>query len=218
MASVLQEWLHPISGGDFRRRFLGINAWARPGAARAQVDLCSWKSIGRLLRSADTRDVLVVARGRLLALPAPRDLKGLRGLMHDGVGVCLRRVEDYDPPLAALARSLGSSFGAPSVRIQVFATPGGTHGFGWHYDAEEVFIVQTAGTKDYYFRKNTVEARRSSSSTPDFSGIRAETSPLQTARLIAGCLYIPARWWHMAHCREDSLSISLGARAGSACT
>jgi ribosomal protein L16 Arg81 hydroxylase len=33
----------------------------------------------------------------------------------------------------------------------------------------------------------------------------------RTARLFAGdWLYIPSRWWHMAKCIEDSLSISLG--------
>ena len=83
-------------------------------------------------------------------------------------------------------------------------------GFGWHYDAEDVFIAQTAGEKDYYFRENTVEA-----DTPfppkDFQAYHAETSALQTAHLVAGdFLYIPARWWHMALCREDALSISVG--------
>jgi ribosomal protein L16 Arg81 hydroxylase len=32
-----------------------------------------------------------------------------------------------------------------------------------------------------------------------------------TATLVAGdFLYIPSRWWHMALCKEDALSISVG--------
>jgi ribosomal protein L16 Arg81 hydroxylase len=45
----------------------------------------------------------------------------------------------------------------------------------------------------------------------DFRCFREETSPLQTARLFPGdVLYLPALWWHMARCVEDSLSIALG--------
>jgi ribosomal protein L16 Arg81 hydroxylase len=92
----------------------------------------------------------------------------------------------------------------------VFATPAGTHGFGWHYDLEDVFIAQTAGVKDYYFRPNTVEAD-TPFPPPDFSGYHKETSPLMTATLVPGdFLYVPSRWWHMALCKEDALSISVG--------
>ena len=39
----------------------------------------------------------------------------------------------------------------------------------------------------------------------------AERSQLCAATLIAGdFLYLPARWWHMAVCQEDALSISVG--------
>jgi ribosomal protein L16 Arg81 hydroxylase len=44
-----------------------------------------------------------------------------------------------------------------------------------------------------------------------FAGYARETSPLQTARLVPGdLLYVPARWWHMALCEVDALSISVG--------
>ena len=45
-----------------------------------------------------------------------------------------------------------------TAHVQLFVTPAETHGFSWHYDAEEVFIVQTAGVKDYLLRENTVAA------------------------------------------------------------
>jgi ribosomal protein L16 Arg81 hydroxylase len=36
---------------------------------------------------------------------------------------------------------------------------------------------------------------------------------LHTSRLLPGdWLHVPARWWHMAKCLEDSLSISVGVR------
>jgi 50S ribosomal protein L16 3-hydroxylase len=154
--------------------------------------------------------VLVVAAGKLMPDPAPRSLIELQALMRRGIGLCVRRSERHDAELNAFASSFSECLGR-RVHLQVFATPRGTHGFSWHYDAEDVFIVQTAGVKDYYFRENTVDRRAPDGARPDFSRFRVETSPLQTARLIPGdCLYIPARWWHMAKCVEDALSMSLG--------
>lgn len=73
-----------------------------------------------------------------------------------------------------------------------------------------MFIAQTIGVKDYFFRANTIEPE-APFPPRDFGRVRGETSPLMTATLVAGdFLYIPSRWWHMAQCREDSLSISVG--------
>jgi 50S ribosomal protein L16 3-hydroxylase len=209
---VLREWLSPLSLDEFRTQFLHTQAWAKPSAARQQVALCGWKAVGNLLEKAEQSHVLVVAGGQMLERSVPRDLTDLRALMTQGAGLCIRHVERHDGKLRSLGRSLGGNLGGKEVHVQIFVTPGATHGFGWHYDAEDVFIVQTAGIKDYYFRRNTIDAHEPVALAPDFSRIRAEVSPLQTARLVAGdCLYIPARWWHMARAVEDSLSISLGA-------
>ncbi len=49
--------------------------------------------------------------------------------------------------------------------------------FGWHYDFEDVFIAQTLGTKDYYFRDNTVGRHTRLGERLDFSALRAERTP-----------------------------------------
>lgn len=207
---ALQKWLAPLSWASFERQVLSRSAWAQPGVAMAEAQIFDWAELNRLLSAEPSPDVLVVAKGRWLPHDQPRSLSSLRALMARGIGICVRHSERQHPALSDLANS-SSRLSGRRAHAQVFATPGGTYGFSWHYDAEHVFIIQTAGVKDYYFRKNTVDPRRAKGSVPDFSRIREERSPLQTARLIAGdCLYLPARWWHMAHCIEDSLSISLG--------
>ncbi|HKO53452.1 MAG TPA: cupin domain-containing protein [Polyangiaceae bacterium] len=199
-----------MSLAEWQNSVLNKQAWARPGVARDVLESCGWDSLGRLLRARPSPDVLVVAAGKLTQDPAPRSLVELNRLMRRGIGLCLRRCERHDAALGDFTSSFAGSLGR-RAHLQVFATPGGTHGFGWHYDAEDVFIVQTAGVKDYYFRENTVDRRVPDGTNPDFSRFLVEKSPLQTARLIAGdCLYIPARWWHMAKCVEDALSMSLG--------
>lgn len=206
---MLSEWLAPTPVGDFVGQALRRAPWAMAGTAAAARARFDWATLDRVLAAAPPRDVLVVARGDLVDVPVPTSLAALRPLMARGIGLNIRRGERHDPGLAALAAAFAADLPG-EVHVQLFVTPGGTHGFGWHYDHEDVFIVQTAGIKDYYFRPNTVDLT-ARGGTPDFARFRAETSPLATARLEPGdFLYIPSRWWHMARCHEDALSISLG--------
>lgn len=209
-ASTLGSWLAPTTVGEFARGHLGQIPFARPDTAAATAGAFPWDALERVLASPREPDVLVVCRGRALDLPPPRTLSEARSLMASGVGLVARRAEQQDAGLAALASNLARDVPG-ETHVQLFVTPAGTHGFGWHYDFEDVFIVQTAGAKDYYFRANTVDRDAPVGSQPDFGAVRRESSPMGTVRLVAGdWLYLPARWWHVAKCVEDSLSISLG--------
>jgi len=131
-----------------------------------------------------------------------------RSYFKRGVGLAMRHTQRCTAQLRSLADEFEREVG--EAQVQVFATPSETHGFSWHYDDEDVFIAQIAGKKDYYFRANTVAGHVPASSSA-FPSFKQETSQLQAATLIAGdFLYIPARWWHMAICHEDALSISVG--------
>jgi ribosomal protein L16 Arg81 hydroxylase len=130
--------------------------------------------------------------------------------MRRGVGLVIRRAEQHDVGLARLATSFAEDIPG-EMHIQLFVTPAGTHSFGWHYDFEDVFIVQTTGVKEYFLRDNTVERQRARGTCPDFERFRHEVTPLAAVQLLRGdWLYIPARWWHVAKCIKDSLSISVG--------
>lgn len=207
---VLQQWLASTPVQTFIAECLGKQPVAMPGTARGALPLLDWDVLDCILGRCRPADVLVVARGEMLSAPPPRSLAEARALMRRGVGLVLRRGERHDQGLAQFAASLARDLPG-RVHVQLFVTPGGTHGFGWHWDHEDVFIAQTAGVKDYYFRDNTVDRHTPVGEQPDFTRFRDERSPLATARLIAGdFLYLPSRWWHMARCVEDSLSISAG--------
>lgn len=152
--------------------------------------------------------MLLVARGRLLDVPPPQSIPALRALMRKSIGIVLRGVERDDAGLARIATAFARDVGRTVV--QVFVTPAETHGFGWHYDDEDVFIAQITGRKEYRFRANTV-ATTTPAAAAAFARFPAETSPLLTATLGPGdFLYLPARWWHAAHCHVEALSISVG--------
>ncbi|MEW6268831.1 MAG: cupin domain-containing protein [Thermodesulfobacteriota bacterium] len=205
--ALLREWLGPVALEAFLASHLGRLPIAQPGTATGARTLCDWSVLEAVLAATDPPpDVLVVARGRLLPVPAPRSLAELRALLARGVGLSLRRTERCHPSLervAAAFRPLGRS------HVQLFVTPARTYGFGWHYDDEDVFIAQTAGVKDYYFRANTVA--REPATAAAFRRLASESSPVYSARLAPGdFLYVPARWWHTALCVQDALSISVG--------
>jgi 50S ribosomal protein L16 3-hydroxylase len=206
------DWLAPDEPRIFLETTFNRAPYARPGAAQQDVPLLGWETLDRVLAAEGPIDVLTVSAGRLVEVPAPRSAEEVRRLMRlsPGISTVVRASERHDAGLAALARSFSEVLPG-EVHVQLYATPAGTNSYGWHYDFEDVFIAQTLGVKDYYFRANTVAQESRLGEVLDFSLIRSEPSQLLCARLIAGdWLYLPRRWWHFVRCLEDSLSISVG--------
>jgi ribosomal protein L16 Arg81 hydroxylase len=209
-SSMLHEWLKPSPVADFVQLYWHKQPYARPDTARCAVPMLGWDTLERVLADDTPPAVLVVARGKMVDTPVPRTLDEVWALMRQGVGLVIRRAEQHDVGLARLAVSFGQELRG-EVHVQVFVTPASTYGFGWHYDFEDVFIAQTKGVKEYFLRDNTVDRDRARGTCPDFERFRDEVSALATVRLLPGdWLYIPSRWWHVAKCIEDSLSISVG--------
>lgn len=207
---MLSEWLGGFPLRQFLRDVYRVRPFAHAGGARASCAACSWRALDAMLASEPPPDALQVARGRVVDVPQPRSLRELRALFALGIGVVVRHAERQCQSVADIGASLSQDVPGEQ-RVLVFATPEPVHGFGWHYDAEEVFIVQTAGEKEYFFRKNTVDPEPQRGAQPDFSRIREETSPLMSCRLLPGdFLYLPRGYWHVAVPKRHSLSISIG--------
>ena len=207
---MLPEWLAPDPQSWFIEHHLRKAPCARPAAAQEASALFSWQTLDRVLGSQRPLDVLTVAGGELIHVPRPRSRADAARLLDTGVSVVVRAAEAHDPGLKRLAERFEEVLPG-EVHIQLYMTPGGTNSFGWHYDFEDVFIAQAAGVKDYYFRANTVAQDARLGETLDFTSVRRERSPMFSSRLAAGdWLYLPARWWHLVKCVQDSLSISVG--------
>jgi ribosomal protein L16 Arg81 hydroxylase len=204
---VLSQWLDG-SVDAFKRRHWGKTPFARPGAALGFVDRCRWSALHRVLGRAT--DVVIAERGRAVDRPAPTDAASLERCFALGLGLVVRRVERHDEDLAEVAEMLADEIGG-EVHLQLFATPRGQKMFGWHFDAEDVIVVQTEGSKHYLMRENTVCKVARFDAQPDFSRVRAETSTLSEVTLRVGdWLHIPSPWWHIAEALEASLHLSIG--------
>jgi 50S ribosomal protein L16 3-hydroxylase len=206
---MLHAWLTPASVVTFVQRYWHKQPYAHPDTARCAVPLLGWE-LERVLADDTPPEVLVVTRGKVVESSVPRTLHEVWALMRQDIGLVIRRAEQHNSGLGQLAVSFGEDL-LGEEHIQLFVTPANTYSFRWHYDFEDVFIVQTADVKEYFLRDNTVDRQRVRGTCPDFARVRDEVSPVATVRLLPGdWVYIPSRWWHVAKCLEDSLSISVG--------
>ncbi|MEQ8785807.1 MAG: cupin domain-containing protein [Pirellulaceae bacterium] len=204
----IQSWLGETPKQQFVGEYFHKLPFARSSGKAELCGLGDWEMLDRVL-SADGVDVMVVERGRRADAAAPRSAQEAQALLAGGSTVLIRHAERHDEALAGLAAGFEADFAAP-VNVHVYATPGGQFGFGWHYDAEDVFILQTAGGKEYSLRKNTVNPWPIEETLPQDMRYEREIMPLMKCLLSAGdWIYIPAGYWHLAEAKGDEVSISL---------
>ncbi|HET7434417.1 MAG TPA: cupin domain-containing protein [Thermoanaerobaculia bacterium] len=211
---MLSAWLSGMSVDDFMRQHYQRAPLALPTTARDAVPLLDWNTMQRLIESH--ADMLLVRNSKLRREREPETFAEVRALYDEGFSIVLRGCERYDEGLRALAERFDAEVpGDPSV--QIYATPKKHHSFSWHYDCEDVFIAQTAGTKEYFMRRNTVNPEPMLDAMPRDMHYERETSPMIATTLVAGdWLYIPRGWWHVARALDDSLSISIGVLSPAA--
>ena len=129
-----------------------------------------------------------------------------------GRTVLIRHSEQADPLIQRLAERFATEFSA-DVDIQLFGTPTGQTGFGWHYDLEEVFIIQSSGTKTYYLRANRDPGPYLDVYSPksmDDLATRTQGDELIVTLAPGDFLYLPAGYWHTARAETDSWHYSIG--------
>ncbi|MET0340989.1 MAG: cupin domain-containing protein [Polyangiales bacterium] len=205
---MLARWLDASLHEAFLVSRKERRAFARASVASVKESLFDWSKLSQVLADSHAADVLVTRDGALAQAPTPRDEAAVRALLVDGCGLVVRHAQGHCVVLEALARELEIALPG-AVQVQLFVTPAGSRGFAWHYDREEVFILQTVGTKTYFMRENTVVTDLAD--PIDFERFRSETSPLQACTLRAGdLLYLPRGMWHMGRAESTAFSISLG--------
>jgi len=191
-----------------RDHFLKL-PFAQPGGCRSLAQLGTWETLEGILGQDDV-DVLVVRQGQRWSGSRAPSYREARELFDEGYTVLVRHAERHDERLAALASSFREDF-CGGVDVHLYCTPGESFGFGWHYDAEEVFILQTTGLKTYSLRKNTVHPWPLVETLPADMQYERELMPLSRCRLAAGdWLYIPGGYWHRAEASEDAISLAVG--------
>ena len=206
---MIERLLSGVSQREFiERHFLKL-PFSLPRGCAEFTPLGTWETLEALLESPDP-DLMIVRQGERWPerrTPTPAEA---RELFAAGYTLLVRHAERNFPPLAELAAGFAADFHAP-VDVHIYCTPGQSHGFGWHYDAEDVFILQTTGSKEYSLRKNTVNPWPLEETLPKNMRYERETMPYMKCLLQAGdWLYIPNGYWHVANAVEPSISLAVG--------
>jgi 50S ribosomal protein L16 3-hydroxylase len=142
----------------------------------------------------------------------------IQQVLAAGYTIGIRHAERHDPWLGELAQAFRRDFGN-EVDLHLYCTPANQSGFGWHYDAEDVFIIQTAGSKEWSLRKNSVNPWPLMENLPANMRYEREIMPLFRCTLQAGdWLYIPHGYWHKTESRELSISLSIGLNSPTGLT
>jgi 50S ribosomal protein L16 3-hydroxylase len=207
--------LQTLLGDCSLQRFIAEHYQRLPysaaGLAGPCCELGTWQVLLQIIANPQA-DILVCRRNEQSTGQLPRSEQDVRRLLDEGYTLLVRHAERHDGRLAELATAFADDFAAP-VNIHMYCTPGGQFGFGWHYDAEEVFIVQTTGRKEYQLRKNTVNPWPIEETVPADMRYEREIMPLMRCELAAGdWLYIPSGYWHMGQSRETAISLAIGVQ------
>jgi len=213
---VIEQLLGDLSPRAFLDRYYTRLPHSRAGGAAGLSSFPGWPSVEKIL-AADGVDAFLAREGLMWEGGRLPTFAEARKLFGEGHTLVIRSAERHDAELARLAAGFREDFAAP-VNVHVYCTPPERSGFSWHYDPEDVFILQTQGAKEYQLRKNTVNPWPLLAQMPKDLKYEREVQPFWSCALRPGdWLYIPAGWWHSARGLEgDSITLAIGMMTPSA--
>lgn len=186
------------------------------GGASSQLHLLNWNIVEEII-SGKKSILRVVREGIMTKDFADWDFTQAREFYKRGHTLLIKNAEISSRAFKNLAEDFSKSFHT-EVDIQLYCTPEGNNAFGWHYDVEEVFIIQAKGSKLYSIRPNTVHPNPLVKSIPKDQGYEQEKTDIELKVLLkeGDWLYIPSGWWHRALTQSESMHISIGLMPRSA--
>lgn len=212
--SIIKQLLAPLTLEEFTEKYFHKEPHAAPFRAASMQNLISWYLLSEIFANGHD-DCWLPAKGQL---PPQKELnsgyltinQALKGF-QEGRTVLVRHSERAHPILAAIARDFYNVFGDP-IDIQLYCTPAGQEGFDWHYDVEDVFVIQSSGEKEFRLKKNTVSTFPLNPKTSQKELFFKEMPSAETRCWLkpGDWLYIPAGYWHKAKALKDSCHLSVG--------
>ncbi len=188
--------------------------FAQAGGCRAFLLTDVSAEIESLLRAGS--DVIVGKQGEQYGGKLPTDKLSADLILQSGYTLGFRHVDRTIPKYAQLSGRFQAALNAP-IDVHLYCTPADQPGFGWHYDAEEVFVLQVSGSKHWYLRKNSVHPWPLMYAIPSNQRYEREQTLVEHCFLAEGdWLYIPSGYWHKTIAGAASTSLSVGARAATA--
>jgi len=129
---------------------------------------------------------------------------------QQGATIILPHLHTQDAVLADFCRAMETVF-CTHLQTNVYLTPPNAQGFKIHYDDHDVFVMQVAGQKDWFFYDTPIQNPfRGEGFRPD---VHKPGDPVKEFTMKAGdCIYVPRGVMHDARTAGDepSLHITVG--------
>lgn len=208
--SILQKLLQDDSSSRFLSENWKCVPYSRPIAAKNLITFSHPEDLDKISSAANSK-IKIIKDNQIIQSSQSFPSTLLHESLNQGRSLVIRHAEKSLKPLENLATQFATCFQG-AVDIQIFLTPANQQTFDWHYDAEEVFIIQTEGTKKFTLRQNTINPNPSLDNMPNDLQYEKETSSIVlNCDLEAGdWLYIPKGWWHRAQAQTRSIHLSVG--------
>jgi len=214
---ILERLIQQISVQEFEASFFLKVLYSEPHSAQFLMPFGDLQALDNLFANPNTDLICGKVDGTQLDSKLARQQQP-REVLAAGYTIGFRHAERADLNLTQVAESFRQDF-LCDVDLHLYCTPANQAGFGWHYDAEDVFIVQTHGSKEWSFRKNSVNPWPTLETLPQNMRYEREIMPLYRCTLQAGdWLYIPHGYWHKTESKELSISLSIGLDSPSGLT
>jgi bifunctional lysine-specific demethylase and histidyl-hydroxylase NO66 len=201
------DWLlHPAAADRFYESVWQTQptmmATDRPGYFSG---LFSKRAVERILEHSQPRHpsirIASAAQDGSIELPlSPNgriNIDQLRKLYLKGNTLIINSIEDFDPNVAQLARTIEVDMGA-RVQVNAYLTPPSAQGFRAHYDTHDVLVAQIEGTKRWKVYGADAACPLNELVDGDPRRRLSAAAPHQLNLVSGDVLYIPRGWIHEA--------------------
>lgn len=214
--NVLAELLGEDPQKEFLPKHFTKLPFSKPLGAKSFTGLLNWGSVHDILEIKKSH-LRIVHEGRMIKDYVEMEFEEAKRHYDQGHTLLIKNAEKSSPEFAKICSDFSKSFHT-EVDVQLYLTPEGHNAFGWHYDVEEVFIIQAKGSKAYTIRPNTIHPNPLVRSISKDMAYEKEKTPMQISVTLeeGDWLYIPSGWWHVARTQKESMHISIGLMPRSA--
>ena len=136
----------------------------------------------------------------LLSSPSPAtDAGATLGALAGGATLRGSHIEHYLPRVRAFCQCLERAL-QMAMRVNVYATPPFSQGFGPHFDLDDIFVVQVAGEKSWILHTEYAAQEEAPNGDMPFDPMRhqAHGSPDCLRLGVGDVLYLPRGFMHEA--------------------
>lgn len=205
----LKHILDPVSIDEFLADYAGRKAVHIHGPEDKFENLYSWAEVNNVLNGMrpSYEGVRLVHDTETLG---QHEFRRLNHWLSRGATLVINHVQHIDPIAEQFAESLANDMNS-SVNINGYVSFPSRQGFKCHYDTHDVFVVQTAGEKEWkvFEPTRTFPLDRDPADEKDKYARPTEGEYLSCILTPGDVLYIPRGHWHYAMSTESCIHLTV---------